>query len=577
MKKIELNKKTIIIALALIILLQSIVYFVVATNKSYIHIDEGYSYGLINYDKLDITNNEDFYNQWHDKEYYSDYLTISEEEKYDWSPVYEQQKNDVHPPFYYFLLRIANSFSIGKFTIWPGVILNIVLHIGITIFTYLIASKLFKNKAYGLAIALVGGLTVATLETILLTRMYALTALGILAITYLHIINLEKEKLDIKNLVAIGICAVLGSLTHYYYLVYLFVLYAIYVIIYITKKQYKNAINYTITMAIAAGISLAIFPYSFVHIFMGYRGQGMLSNLTNSKVAWEGIGTYSGLTIMNVFNGFLVVILIATIAILIYEFYKKKELTIRATNQYLGLVLFPTLVYFVIIAMGTPYKEIRYIMPIVPLLFIIGIYGFKIALEKVFTEKKANIIMIVSAVILLITPIIFNWNITYQYPEEVLGYFGSEFKELGLTKEQAHGLLTKYTNFELEQFRAMTDIEDLNKNLDEMFKSNPAQKQTVQSLLKEFLPKEDQEFLQTSAPNYTIEMFYKVAKGLVDKYGYKEGAGGQGGQNNFRMSQADKDREYERIVSKMEELTRRPHTSEEKEILQKELNALFRI
>jgi len=417
MKKIELNKKTIIIALALIILLQSIVYFVVATNKSYIHIDEGYSYGLINYDKLDITNNEDFYNQWHDKEYYSDYLTISEEEKYDWSPVYEQQKNDVHPPFYYFLLRIANSFSIGKFTIWPGVILNIVLHIGITIFTYLIASKLFKNKAYGLAIALVGGLTVATLETILLTRMYALTALGILAITYLHIINLEKEKLDIKNLVAIGICAVLGSLTHYYYLVYLFVLYAIYVIIYITKKQYKNAINYTITMAIAAGISLAIFPYSFVHIFMGYRGQGMLSNLTNSKVAWEGIGTYSGLTIMNVFNGFLVVILIATIAILIYEFYKKKELTIRATNQYLGLVLFPTLVYFVIIAMGTPYKEIRYIMPIVPLLFIIGIYGFKIALEKVFTEKKANIIMIVSAVILLITPIIFNWNITYQYPD----------------------------------------------------------------------------------------------------------------------------------------------------------------
>ena len=66
MKKIELNKKTIIISLVLIILLQSIIYFVVAINKSYIHIDEGYSYGLINYDKLDITNNEDFYIQWHD-------------------------------------------------------------------------------------------------------------------------------------------------------------------------------------------------------------------------------------------------------------------------------------------------------------------------------------------------------------------------------------------------------------------------------------------------------------------------------------------------------------------------------
>lgn len=417
MQKLELNRKTIIIALVLIILLQSIVYFVVATNKSYIHIDEGYSYGLINYDKLDITGNEDFYNQWHSQEYYNDYLTISEEEKNDWSPVYEQQKNDVHPPFYYFLLRIANSFSIDNFSIWPGIILNIVLHIGITIFTYLIASQLFKNKSYGLAIALVGGLTVATLETILLTRMYALTALGILAITYLHIINLEKEKLDTKNLVAIGICAVLGSLTHYYYLVYLFVLYAIYMIRYITKKQYQNAINYTITMAISAVISLLIFPYSFVHMFMGYRGQGMLSNLTNSKVAWEGIGTYLGLTIMNVFNGFLAVILVAIIVILVYELNKKKELTIRATNKYLGLIVFPTLAYFIIIAMGTPYKEIRYIMPIVPLLFIIGIYAFKIALEKVFTEKNVNIIMIVSATILLITPVIFDWNITYQYPD----------------------------------------------------------------------------------------------------------------------------------------------------------------
>ena len=413
----KLNKKTVIIILIAILILQTIVYVYIGTKKSYIHIDEGYSYGLINYDKLDITNNEDFCDTWHTKEYYNDYLTISEEEKGDWTPVYEQQKNDVHPPFYYLLLRIADSFSIGHFSIWPGIILNIVIHIGITIFTYLIASKLFNNKIYGLGIALVGGLTVASLETILLTRMYALAALGILVVTYLHLINLDNDKIDIKNLIAIGICAVLGSLTHYYYLVYLFVLYAIYMIRYIIKKQYKNAINYTITMVISAVISLLIFPYSFVHIFMGYRGQGMLSNITNLKAAFEGIGTYSGLTIMNVFNSFLVVILMAVIAILIYEFARKKEITIKVTNKYLGIIVLPTLVYFIIIAMGTPYKEIRYIMPIIPLLFIIGIYAFKIALEKVFTEKKINIIMIASAIILLVTPIIFRWNITYQYPD----------------------------------------------------------------------------------------------------------------------------------------------------------------
>lgn len=417
MKKFDLNKKMIIAILAIIIVLQSIIYVIVASNKSYIHIDEGYSYGLINYDKVEITDNEDFYDTWHDKEYYEDYLTISSEESKDWSPVYEQQKNDVHPPFYYFLLRIASSFNLDSFSVWPGIILNIIIHMGIAIFTYLIASKLFNNKLYGLGIAFISGLTVASIETTILTRMYALTALGILIITYLHMINLEKEKINIKNLALIGICAVLGSLTHYYYLVYLFVLYVMYMINYLIKKQYKNAINYTITMAISAVVSLIIFPYSFVHMFMGYRGQGMLSNMTDIKMAWEGIGTYLGLTTINVFNGSLIIILLASIGIFIYEFIRKKEISIKVTNKYLGIIVLPTLIYFVIIAIGTPYKEIRYIMPIVPLLFIVGIYAFKVVLQKVFNEKNIKIIMVASAIVFLIIPILFNWNITYLYTD----------------------------------------------------------------------------------------------------------------------------------------------------------------
>lgn len=167
-------------------------------------------------------------------------------------------------------------------------------------------------------------------------------------------------------------------------------------------------------------------------------------------------------------------------------------------------------------------------------------------------------------------------NTTYEYPPDVLEHFGQEFKDLGLTKEQAQGILTKYTNFELEQFAALTDINELNQNIDEMFKSNPAQKQQVQSLLKEFLPIESQQFLQQTAPNHTIIMFYQVAKGFLDKYGYKEGSGGQGQQNNYRMSKEDRDKEYDRIVGEMEALTKRPHTSEEKQNLQNQLNALFK-
>lgn len=54
--------------------------------------DEMYSYGLMNYNKLNITDNEDFQNVWHNKEYYLDYLTVNQNEKWNLKPVYENQK-----------------------------------------------------------------------------------------------------------------------------------------------------------------------------------------------------------------------------------------------------------------------------------------------------------------------------------------------------------------------------------------------------------------------------------------------------------------------------------------------------
>ena len=95
-------------------------------------------------------------------------------------------------------------------------------------------------------------------------------------------------------------------------------------------------------------------------------------------------------------------------------------------------------------------------------------------------------------------------------------------------------------------------------------------------LIKEFLQDEDKQFLQQTAPNHTIIMFYKLAKGLSDKYAYKEGTGG-GNKNNgsLRISKADRDAEYNRLVNEMEKLTSRPHTTEEKDNLQRQLDALF--
>ena len=56
------NKKTAIIILICIFALQIIFRLYIGYKKEYFHMDEAYSYGLMNYDKLSIVDNEDFFN-----------------------------------------------------------------------------------------------------------------------------------------------------------------------------------------------------------------------------------------------------------------------------------------------------------------------------------------------------------------------------------------------------------------------------------------------------------------------------------------------------------------------------------
>ena len=216
------NKKREIVIVVIVLIIQTIVFIVSGINKSYIHMDEAYSFGLANYNKIEIQENEDFYNIWHSKEYYEDYLTVNENERNNFLPVYENQKNDVHPPLYYLLLRIAMEFYIDSYSKWSGIILNIIIYVFITIFMYLIIKKLLEgNDAYkekSAILALISSLTLSSITNVIYIRMYALSTLNIVITTYLHLKLLDKKENDYKLLLAIGIFALTGSLTHYYYL-----------------------------------------------------------------------------------------------------------------------------------------------------------------------------------------------------------------------------------------------------------------------------------------------------------------------------------------------------------------------
>jgi hypothetical protein len=404
------------IALIVILAIQLIVYIFMGVQKSYIHMDEAYSIGLTNYDKVEITDNENFYGNWHNSAYYEDYLSISQEEVKDLKPVYENQKNDVHPPFYYLLLRIAYSFHLNEFSKWPGIILNIIIFICSNILIYKILTKIIKNKKIALLMCLVSGLVISSLESVTYIRMYALNSFILLAIAYLHILNYKKEELDIKNLILIGTATLIASLTHYYNIIYIGIIYLIYAIIYLKNKQYKNLRKYTLTMVIAAICSLAIFPYSIKHIFMGYRGQGVLETFKEPSKMISNLANY--ITILNekVFNGTLWLIAIFLVGVCIFKLVKNKQITIKVQNEKLLLIIIPAIIYFLFVAVSSPYTEIRYIIPVCNFIFIFVIYELYEVINKILKEERnSDILISIILILILVMPLKTNAKIDNLY------------------------------------------------------------------------------------------------------------------------------------------------------------------
>lgn len=408
--KEKFSKKE-IIGIVVLILIQTVVFVIAGMNKQYIHMDEAYSLGLASYDKVEIQDNEDFYNEWHNKEYYEDYLTVNDDEIGKYDQVYENQKNDVHPPLYYLILRFAMGFHLNSYSQWPGVIVNIIIYAFISIFTYLIMRKLFENKnnanKKALGITLLASLTLASIASVLYIRMYALATLNIVIVTYLHMLLLDSDKSNYKLLFFIGISALVGSLTHYYYLFYLAMLFIMFAIKYIKEKRYKELVCYILTMCIAGVASLLIFPYSIQHMFFGYRGQGAISNLTNISKFISNIGTYIGIINLYVFNNLLFIAIILIIGIIICKKRNKLKI-IEEKSKYAKYIALPTLFYFVLVAISSPWIELRYVMPICGMIFILAIYFVVELLRNVVEESNLDKVIIGIAIILLIMPIISN-------------------------------------------------------------------------------------------------------------------------------------------------------------------------
>lgn len=415
------NKK-IIIVLIIIILLQVIYKIYIDYHKEDFFVDELYSYGLMNYKQAFIFEEDTFINNWHTKDYFDDYLIVSKDEASDFSPVYNNQTEDYHPPFYYLLLRIASSFTIGSFTKWTGLILNIIIFIFCAITLFLIGKKIFKNNFYSILLVLCYGFSKFSTENTLFIRMYQLLELQMLLISYWGIKNYYKKSLNFKNIISLIILVVLGTLTQYYYLLFFIGICIVYIVKYIKKKQFKNLIKFILAIIIAQALVCMIFPKYSTQLFSNSKRSS--SDEVNYAEKIEDMSTkeseYLGILNENMF-GFeikylIYLMIIAGIILLVVNLIRNPKQKVRfKINKRILIIIVPTIIYWLLVSLTSPYTDLRYILPIFVFIFIIIMYLLKKEVQMIIKNKTIVMTCILIICLIYTASFLIPTELKYQY------------------------------------------------------------------------------------------------------------------------------------------------------------------
>jgi len=410
-------KRPVVFWLIVVVLVQTAVYLLAGAGKAYLHMDEAFSLGLTHFEQIDLASQPDFYDHWHTNEYFEEYLAVDEDAVWDLRPVIENQKNDVHPPLYYLLLRLGQNTIAGKYSKWPGIIINIVIAVGNTLLVFAILQKLLAQEKKGqmkaLVMTAVVALTIATVSSVVYIRMYQLLTFWVLLTAWLHLKLYSSEKMDWKLLLGIGLTALAGVLTQYYYLFFLMPMWVVLAVKYMRMKKWKNLCGYTGVLVIAGGLSLLIWPPMLQHMFFGYRGQGVLQSLLNIPQLIGQVWQYALIVDYYDFHRMLILLVAALVVVWLIRNFRIEKTAMKTEGKStwelkVGLrfgvgkvadsekqslwpvVVWPTLVYFLVVAAVSPYIELRYIMPVCGLIVIVMVWWLYLALGKVMSSKKRD-------------------------------------------------------------------------------------------------------------------------------------------------------------------------------------------
>ena len=399
--------------LLIIIFSQVLVITFFALGKEDLFLDEIFSYNLAN--GVFFFDASHLFSTKLTTEYWINAFAVSDNKVLDFSNVWANQALDVHPPFYYALLHIVGSLTPGEVSVLSGISLNLFFFVLTQIVVFLISKNLLKNDFETIMPMLFYGISLASLSTVLIVRMYMMLTFFVLLSVLLHI-KLIDNHVDKPRWIwfAIFLTHVVGFLTNYYYLISAVAIALPLLIYWIFKKYFFKVVSYLFCSFISILICISIFPALLRHIFFGYRGKEAFVNLAEgdffSKVN-RFFEVFSNQVCINFYITLLIVIcLIVIIRKFIYiqvvpqtgnlgsykiifsrKIYPEKRIVLEVDILFYRwlIVVLAVIVPFFVIAKIAPYVQARYVSPQFPLTVILGVGVFVYLLKTIKNKKVA--------------------------------------------------------------------------------------------------------------------------------------------------------------------------------------------
>ncbi len=375
-------------------------------QKNDFHGDEIYSfahsnsrqgpYMVPNMNSFIIDTEHQLYNKTHPASFFSNYVTVSPEHRFNYKQVIDNLSAGVHPPFYYLILHTISSFFPETFNKWMAFPINIIAFTFSIFFLYKIASHIFEDKKLCYLSVILFGFSLITLSMAVFIRSYTLQTMLINWLIYEHLRLLKSNHLSVKQALTIFILSFLCYSTHYYLIIAVFFIASFTCLIFLINKKIKIIFAYAATVL----ASIALFsPVMLNALYNSSRGHELTNMVYSHFLLYfdKTITTLADLIMTKIlpfdnFSGSLILVCL----ILAASFVKMSPYRPKINRNFI-YIIFYTLPYTITITIIHPLlyiSEERYFAPLTPTLCIIIIYSVWIFLRATnISDKIINYVL----------------------------------------------------------------------------------------------------------------------------------------------------------------------------------------